>query len=114
MAARFDRGTAAADILKLVGAELAMNPLLLQQAGRLAMSVVRAGRHFTGGRSAGRLLGDVRRAAARHPVAFVVGGLALGLALARLAKVVAAQGDADQRVRIPQTHYTIVSSTRRS
>ena len=102
-----------ADILKLVGMELAANPAILGQAGQLAMSVFRAGRHFTGGRSAGALLRDVKRTAARHPTAFVIGGLALGLALARLAKIAAARSS-DERVRIPLTHYTIVPSPRHS
>jgi hypothetical protein len=113
MAARYDRGTAVAEILALVGAELAMNPAMLGHAGRLAGSLFRAGRNLTAGRSAGTLLRDVQRTAARHPAAFVVGGLALGLVLARLAKVAARAAGPDQRVRIPSTHYTIVPSTRR-
>ena len=115
MAARFDRGTAVAEILKLVGTELAMNPAILGHAGQLASSVFRAGRSLTAGRSAGELLRNVKRAAARHPAAFVVGGLALGLVLVRLAKIAATrESGPDERVRIPRTHYTIVPSTRRT
>lgn len=112
MAARFERGTAVAEILRLVGTELAMNPAILGHAGQLARSLFRAGRHLTAGRSGGEILRDVKRTAARHPAAFVVGGLALGLVLARLAKIAATRDD--QGARIPRTHYTIVPATRRT
>lgn len=115
MAARFDRGTAVGEILRLVGTELAMNPAILGHAGRLASSLLRAGRHLTAGRSGGQILRNVSRTAARHPAAFVVGGLALGLVLARLAKIALTRdGGHDQGARIPRTHYTIVPATRRS
>jgi hypothetical protein len=114
MAARYDRGTPVAEILKLIGTELAANPAILAHAGRFARSVFRAGRNLTGGRSAGALLRDVQRTAARHPAAFVIGGLALGLVLARLAKIAATRDGtgSDEGVRLSSTHYTIVPTTR--
>jgi hypothetical protein len=113
MAVRLGFGSTVADIVRLVGSELVSNPAIVGHAGQLARSVVRAGRQLSGGRNAGDLVHDVRRAARRHPALFVVGGIALGIALARLAKLAKTSDTSAGGVHIPVGRYTIVPAPER-
>jgi len=79
-----------ASALKSAGEGLDRSPTLAAYANQLAGSIGRFGTRLRDG-SLEDLAGDMQRAAQRNPTLFLVGGLALGIVLARVVKATATE-----------------------
>lgn len=87
-----DQVDSVANALKSAGRQLGGQSALGGYTNRLAESIEKLGTRLRHG-SIEELTSDIQAAARRNPTLFVVGGLALGVVLARLVRAAAPEGD---------------------